>query len=501
MTDSRFRMGPAALALVLADAVIVYLSFVGALKIRLGNWVIWPDEMGLVPALVITVATYLIALGISGIYRHRPDTMHLEAFIKSGGAMVLAWPIALTLTYLVVPTQIPARSVTAGLCVFSIVGVLGFRAVLRFLYEYSNAPAAPQAVAPIDRISFNDILPRTPISIDESEIKDYLSGRTVLVTGAGGSIGSELCKRLLKLQPFRLILVDLSEYNLYQLENNLRKQLFAGELEFRIGDVRDEEIMGTIFSAFRPDIVFHAAAYKHVPLLERHPVEAFRNNTLSTVSLVKLCEAYDAEQFVLISTDKAVDPSSVLGATKRLAEWYVRSVNATMKCKTVRFGNVLGSHGSVIPYFVDQIASGGPVTVTHKDMRRFFMTADEACSLILQTLLLNSAPVFTIDMGDPVKIEDLANRLIGMLNDTGKEIEVTYSGIRPGEKLNESLWSDDETPHPTTHPEILGLNSSAPYSRLELDSYFEHLCSSYGHNKAAELRRALFETRLTIIDT
>ncbi len=499
MTDSRFRLGPASLFLLVADVVILYLAFVAALKIRLGNWVIWPDELGLVPALIITVLTYLTALGISGIYRHRPDTMHLEAFMKSGGAMLLAWPISLTLTYLVVPTQIPARSVTAALCVFSIVGVLGLRAVFRFFYEHNHSPEPVRATPAIDRISFNDILPRTPITIDESEIKDYLSGRTVLVTGAGGSIGGELCKRLLKLQPFRLILVDVSEYNLYQLENNLRKQLFSGELEFRIGDVRDEDIMGTIFSAFRPDIVFHAAAYKHVPLLERHPVEAFRNNTLSTVSLVRLCEAYDAEQFVLISTDKAVDPSSVLGATKRLAEWYVRSVDASMKCKTVRFGNVLGSHGSVIPYFADQIANGGPVTVTHKDMRRFFMTADEACSLILQTLMLDSAPVFTLDMGDPVKIEDLANRLISILNDSSRSIEIAYSGIRPGEKLNESLWSEDETPLPTKHPEILGLTSSAPFSRSELDTYFSHLATLYGHNKSAELRRALFENKLTIV--
>ncbi|NND71770.1 MAG: polysaccharide biosynthesis protein [Rhodothermales bacterium] len=498
MTDSRFRFQPSAILLVIADALIVYASFIGALKIRLGDWHAWPSDLGLVPALIITTITYLVALGLSRIYHHRPDTMHLEAFIKAGASMVLAWPISLTLTYLVVPTQIPARSVTAALCVFSIVGILGTRALLRFIKEYRGKPEPVPAT--LETISFDDILPRTPITIDEASIQDYLAGRTVLVTGAGGSIGSELCKRLLRLQPFRLILVDVSEYNLYQLENALRKQLFAGELEFRIGDVRDSDIMDTIFSAFRPDIVFHAAAYKHVPLLERHPVEAFRNNTLSTVSLVRLCEEYDAEQFVLISTDKAVEPSSVLGATKRLAEWYVRSVNADMKCKTVRFGNVLGSHGSVIPFFADQINAGGPVTVTHKDMRRFFMTADEACSLILQTLLLESAPVYTIDMGEPVLIEDLAKRLIGMLNESNRPIEIGYSGIRPGEKINESLWSDDETPVATTHAEILGLTSSAPFSRPELDTYFSHLASLYGHNKAATLRRALFDDKLTIVE-
>jgi FlaA1/EpsC-like NDP-sugar epimerase len=316
-----------------------------------------------------------------------------------------------------------------------------------------------------------------------------------MVTGAGGSLGSVLTDRLVALNPFRLVLIDVSEYNLFQLENVIRSRRFKGELEFRIADVRDEPIMRTVFSSHRPDIVFHAAAYKHVPLMERHPVEAFTNNTLSTVSLIRLCEEYEAEQFVLISTDKAVEPSSVLGATKRLAEWYVRSASLPMHCKTVRFGNILASHGSVVPMFVEQILRGGPVTVTHPDMERYFMTSSEACSLVLSTLLLHAAPVYTIRPGDPLRISALATRLIEELRPE-EPLRIEYVGMRPGEKLSEELFGPEEQPLETTIPGVVGLRSPAPFSRAELDDYFQYLDQLCRRNMTADLRRALFQDEI-----
>jgi FlaA1/EpsC-like NDP-sugar epimerase len=426
---------------VLFDAFIAYAALVAAYKIRVGVWDValtgagLTDETNLLPAAAISVVSYVTTLVLAGLYRVRAADMHLDEFLRIGAAMLAGWAVALTLTYLIVPEGIPPRSVTAAQCAFTMIGILGSRAVVRHLTEdrarNESRVTVSEVLADLDPASLID---RAPVTVDEAPIRDYLAGRSVLVTGAGGSIGSVLSERLMALNPLRLVLIDVSEYNLFQLENALRSRSFEGELEFRIADVRDEAIMRTAFSTHRPDIVFHAAAYKHVPLMERHPVEAFRNNTLSTVSLIRLCEEYEAEQFIFISTDKAVEPASVLGATKRLAEWYVRTANAPMRCKTVRFGNILASHGSVIPTFVEQILRGGPVTVTHPDMERFFMTAEEACALVVGTLLLDTAPVYTLKMGAPVRIKTLATRLIDRLDRAG-QVSVEYVGMRPGEKL------------------------------------------------------------------
>lgn len=489
---------PLTIAFLIVDSAVVYLAFVAALKIRLGTWSIFPSETGLTTTIAITVVTYLIVLGISGLYRVRPESMHLDNFLKFGVALLIGWTASLAVAYLVVPEQIPGRSITAGQCAFSLIGILGIRALVRYWNEnhlrdqHDDGPKRRS-----DELEFSPLLRRAPMEIDRDDLRNYLSGRTVLVTGAGGSIGTKLCRRLIDLNPFRLVMVDVSEYNLFQLENTLRNLRFEGELDFRIADVRDGAIMKTMFSAFHPDVVFHAAAYKHVPLMERHPVEAFTNNTLSTVSLLKLCEAYDAQQFVFVSTDKAVDPTSVLGATKRLSEWYVRAINGPMRCKTVRFGNVLASHGSVVPFFRDQIEKGGPVTVTHPEMKRFFMTTDEACSLILQTILLDSAPVYTIRMGNQIKIDELARYMIRRIGKSDKEIPIRYTGIRPGEKLDEALWSSNENPNSTAHKEIVGLTSDALYSRSELDNYFGYLEQLCSRNMTAELRKALFQTKLS----
>ncbi len=480
------------------DALVIYLAFVAAMKIRLGVWSIFPSETGITTTIAITVFTYLVVLGLAGLYSARPESMHLDEFLKFGVALLIGWTVSLAIAYIVVPEQIPGRSITAGQCAFSLVGILGIRAVVRYWREDRSPRRTTRIARPdLKSIDFAPLLERAPMAIDHSEIRNYLAGRTVLVTGAGGSIGAKLCRRLIELNPFRLVMVDVSEYNLFQLENALRNLRFEGELDFRIADVRDGAIMKTMFSAFHPDVVFHAAAYKHVPLMERHPVEAFTNNTLSTVSLLRLCEEYDAQQFVFVSTDKAVDPSSVLGATKRLSEWYVRAVNGPMRCKTVRFGNVLASHGSVVPFFADQIEKGGPVTVTHPEMKRFFMTTDEACSLILQTVMLDTAPVYTIRMGNQVKIVSLAEFMVKELASSESDVSINFTGIRPGEKLDEALWDQNETPVPTAHKDIVGLTSDALYSRSELDNYFRFLEQLCTRNMTAELRKALFQTKLS----
>lgn len=483
-----------ALFFMLADTVILYLAFVGALKIRLSTWTFPVLEAPWGMVLLLTIPVYLMALTLSGLYQMHPRTMHLDAFLKVAGSLLGGWAASLTLVYLVTPESMPPRSITAAHCMFSMVGILGFRALVRYLLERKASPARPVSPASAPPIPYDVLLGREPIEIDRVALRNYLSGRTVLVTGAGGSVGSELVRQLIQLRPFRLVMVDVSEYNLFQLENTLRGLSYEGDLQFRIADVRDEPMMRSLFSSLRPDIVFHAAAYKHVPLMERHPIEAFRNNTMTTVALMRLCETYQTEQFVFISTDKAVEPTSVLGATKRLAEWYVRTVHAPMVCKTVRFGNVLGSQGSVVPLFAEQIARGGPVTVTHPDMDRYFMTAQEAACLILQVLLIDEAPVYALQMGKPIRIVELAERMIAHFNpDPRRPIDIVFTGIRPGEKMHERLVADDETPVATPHPRIIGLQVAPPFSRAELDAVFVYLQKLCEDNRSEELRKALFQ--------
>ena len=498
---SSARLRRTALLLFFADAVLLYLAFIGALRMRLGVWDLAPFA-DFSSALFITTGVFLAVLVLAGLYRMDPRTMHLNAFLRISVALFFAWTVSLTLTYLADPSGMLPRSVTAIHAMLSLIGILGMRAAIRYTHEEhrngETGTASPVGYARVfPDVSVEDLLERTPAAIDEAGLRDYFSGRTVLVTGAGGSIGGELARQLTQLQPFRLVLVDVSEYNLFQLENQLRGRPFGGELVFRIADVRDEAIMRTVFSTSRPDVVLHAAAYKHVPLMERHPVEAFHNNTLATVSLLRLSEQFQAEQFVFVSTDKAVAPSSVLGATKRLAEWYVRAVQSPVRRKIVRFGNVLGTQGSVVPLFREQILSGGPVQITHPQMERYFMSADEACRLILQTLLLEEAPIYTLDMGDPVQIQWLAERMIERLSPyLDGPVEVVHTGIRPGEKLGEKLWDDHEEPTGTAHPSVIGLNSRAPYSRAELDAHLAYLEKLCQRGRPEALRKILFQTTL-----
>lgn len=305
-----------------------------------------------------------------------------------------------------------------------------------------------------------DLLGREPVQLDEAFLRQTLAGRTVLITGAGGSIGSELARQLAQQQPARLVLLEQSEFNLYSIEQELSLDFPALPLVRLLADVKDLAQMRQLFQHWRPQVVFHAAAYKHVPLLEDHnAAAALRNNTLGTYHAALASAEAQAERFVLISTDKAVNPTNVMGATKRAAERVLSSMAVThpgTRFMAVRFGNVLGSSGSVIPKFKDQIARGGPVTVTHPDIIRYFMTISEAARLVLQAGAVGeSGQVLVLDMGEPVRIVDLARSLIRLAGHTPDEIEIRFVGLRPGEKLYEELLADDDNAQPTNTPRLL----------------------------------------------
>lgn len=489
-------MGPlrtrAKVAFALLDTLVIAIAFLVAFRIRMATWDVFSYKGGLEVALGLTLATYLIALVASGLYRIRPDDLHLRAAWRVAFALLIGWAGSVLVTFLAVPRQMAPRSVSAVHWMLTLIGVLGIRGLLRQLIEWKRRGSAEAQLRSF-QAEISEVLGQKPVEIDRVAIQNYLAGRTVLVTGAGGSIGSELTKLLLTVQPFRLVLVDVSEYALFKMEERIRQASFSGDVVFRIADVRDEDIMHTVFETTRPDVVFHAAAYKHVPLMERHPVEAFRNNTLSTVSLIRLCERFDTEQFIFVSTDKVVEPTSVLGATKRLGEWYLRSAHSSMRRKIVRFGNVFGSQGSVVELFTDQIASGGPVRVTHPEMTRYFMSAHDACALILETLLFDDdMSIYMLRMGQPVSILDLAKRMITLYAADDADIEIVYTGVRPGEKLVERLHTDQETPIATSHPAVVALSSEAMFSRLELDEHLAQLEALCAENRTAELRKHLF---------
>lgn len=474
------------------DLTILVVGFFVAHRIRVGDWSIGSFGDGLGPVITISVLAYAVALIFSGIYGLHPRELHLNTVWRVGIALTIAWASSVLVMFLVSPTSLAPRTVYVVHWMLSLIGVLGWRGVVRQAFE--SAQPANLAGPAVHHPSIADVLGLEPVRIQEAAIQNYLSGRTVLVTGAGGSIGAELTSLLLVVKPFRLVLVDVSEYALFQLEERVKRSEYKGDVVFRIADVRDADIMRSIFEMTRPDVVFHAAAYKHVPLMERHPIEAFRNNTLSTVSLIRLCETFETEQFVFVSTDKVVEPSSVLGATKRLGEWYVRAADSAMNRKIVRFGNVFGSQGSVVELFANQIAAGGPVKVTHPEMERYFMSQHDACALILQTMLLQEeSSTYMLRMGQPVSIVWLAERMIALYGGSRGPVEIEFTGVRPGEKIKERLHSDFEVPQSTSHPSIVALSSNAPFSRTELDAHLSELEAMARDNQSAELRKALFK--------
>ncbi len=309
----------------------------------------------------------------------------------------------------------------------------------------------------IREVAIEDLLGREPVQLDEQQVNSSISGQVVVVTGAGGSIGSELCRQVCRFVPAKLVLVERFENALFEIHRELLATFPNVCLEPRIADVTDASRMEQIFSEGRPSIVFHAAAHKHVPMMECNPGEAVKNNVGGTRTVADLAHKYGVDRFVMISTDKAVNPTSVMGATKRVAEIYVQALANRSKTRfvTVRFGNVLGSNGSVIPIFKQQIAAGGPVLVTHPDMKRYFMTIPEASQLVLQAGAMGQGgEIFILDMGEPVKIVDLARDLISLSGFRPDEVPIEFSGVRPGEKLFEELSTDTEHADKTKHPKI-----------------------------------------------
>lgn len=311
----------------------------------------------------------------------------------------------------------------------------------------------------IKKIQIEELLEREPISLNIENIKTQLTNKTILVTGAAGSIGSEIVRQVIQFQPKKIILLDQAESPLYDMEMELKDEFDSLSYEIVIGDIRNIDRLENVFKTFQPQIVFHAAAYKHVPMMENNPSESILTNVLGTKNLADLAVKYHVEKFVMISTDKAVNPTNVMGASKRIAEIYTQSLGKTVQTKfiTTRFGNVLGSNGSVIPRFRQQIENGGPVTITHPEITRFFMTIPEACQLVLEAGTSgNGGEIFIFDMGESVKIIDLAKKMIKLSGLTlDKDIKITFTGLRPGEKLYEELLANEENTLPTHHKQIM----------------------------------------------
>lgn len=373
----------------------------------------------------------------------------------------------------------------------------GCKVPIKILPSMKQLLANPEALRQVRPMSLEDLLQREPIQMDRQELHPLLEGKRVLVTGAGGSIGSELCRQIARYQPASLILFERYENGLYALDLELRNQFPKVRIIPAVGDVTVHDRVIEVLRQTSPEIIFHAAAHKHVPLMELNPKEAVRNNVFGTKTVAEAALACGVDRFVLISTDKAVNPTSVMGATKRVAEDLLQSLSRRGQTRftVVRFGNVLGSNGSVVPLFTDQIRRGGPVTVTHPEIKRFFMTIPEAVQLVLQASHLGlGGEVFVLDMGEQVKVADLARNMIvlsGLVPDL--DIQIVYSGLRPGEKLYEELFDEAEQVEPTSHIKIRrAINSSAMQSD-RLDRAIAHLGTAVSQGDDGELIRRLKE--------
>lgn len=359
------------------------------------------------------------------------------------------------------------------------------RVTLKIIPRLNDVIHGKVTLNEIRNVEVEDLLGRDPVHVDLQGIADYVSNKTVLITGAGGSIGSELCRQIAPYQPAKLLLLGHGENSIYHIENELRRMFPQVAIESIIADVQDKTRIYKVFEEFRPKVVFHAAAHKHVPLMEKNPSEAVKNNVFGTRNVADAADHYGVERFVLISTDKAVNPTSIMGATKRIAEMYIQSLGRSSKTifAAVRFGNVLGSRGSVIPYFKEQIARGGPVSVTHPEMIRYFMTIPEASQLVIQAgAYAKGGEVFVLDMGQPVKILDLARdliRLSGLQPDI--DIKIEYTGIRPGEKLYEELLTDEEGLTSTLHNRIF-IGKPTNISRADVEIEIRRLEKVLGEN-------------------
>lgn len=350
-------------------------------------------------------------------------------------------------------------------------------------------------------VEVEDLLGREPVELDMGTISEYVTNKVVLVTGAGGSIGSEICRQISKFNPEKLILLGHGENSIYSIEMELKDTYRHTQIEFvtEIADLQDAEKMMLVMETHHPHVVYHAAAHKHVPLMERNPEEAVKNNVIGTMNVAEAASWHGVQTFVMISSDKAVNPTSVMGSTKRLAEMLIQHMDTISNTRfvAVRFGNVLGSRGSVIPLFKKQIQKGGPVTVTHPDMVRYFMTIPEASRLVIQAgALAKGGEIFVLDMGEPVKIVDLAKNLIKLSGNSVEEIGLEFTGMRPGEKLFEELLKDDEAHEQQVYPKIyVGKTSNLYIEEIE------EIISTYSSLNKAKLRERLLELANNRIDS
>ncbi len=344
-------------------------------------------------------------------------------------------------------------------------------------------------------VDINDLLRRDPVRLNDEAIRTLLQDKTVLVTGAGGSIGSEICRQVLKFHPRRLVLVERAENSLFYVEQELgQRQASSAEIVPQVADICDIERMDQIFEQTSPDVVFHAAAHKHVPMMERNPGEAIKNNVGGTRALAELADRHGVQEFVMISTDKAVNPTSIMGVSKQMAERFIHAFSEVTNTKfvVVRFGNVLASAGSVVPIFQEQIRRGGPITVTHPQIERFFMTIPEASQLVLQSAVMGKGgEIFVLDMGKPVRIVDLARDLVRLSGLDPDEIQIVFTGLRPGEKLYEELYFDDEERLPTPHEKVF-VAYHRPYQLDEVRQMIEEL-TGLAHGDPEALRRRIQE--------
>ncbi|MUV37179.1 Capsular polysaccharide biosynthesis protein CapD [Lentibacillus sp. JNUCC-1] len=352
------------------------------------------------------------------------------------------------------------------------------------------------SVSNLKNVEVEDLLGRRPVELDINAISEYVTGQTVMVTGAGGSIGSELCRQLMRFTPGKIVLVGHGEFSIYTIDMELKQDYGQTETEIVpvIGDVQDRDRMFEIMQEHQPMIVYHAAAHKHVPLMEYNPHEAVKNNVMGTRNVAEAADAFGVNTFVLVSTDKAVNPTNVMGASKRIAEMVIQDLNKRSQTKyvAVRFGNVLGSRGSVIPLFKKQIERGGPVTVTDPEMTRYFMTIPEASRLVIQAgTLAKGGEIFVLDMGEPVKIVDLARNLIRLSGYTENEIEIQFSGKRPGEKMFEELLNENEV-HPDAVYEKIYVGKTVQVDRQIIDMMLENLPHNSGEMLKDELLGIVF---------
>lgn len=358
--------------------------------------------------------------------------------------------------------------------------------ILPPLYKSSNRRSL---ISRVRRVNMEDLLGRKPVKIDMARVCGYIRDKTVLVTGGGGSIGSELCRQIVALDPKLLIILDNCENNLFDIENELIDSGFGHIIAVILYDVKHSYNVEDVFQKYHPQVVFHAAAYKHVPMMERNPEEALWNNVVGSLNTAEMAAKYRSEAFILVSTDKAVNPTSIMGATKRLAELIIKDFNVSSQTRfaAVRFGNVLGSRGSVIPTFEKQIERGGPVTVTHPDMKRYFMTIPEAVGLVIQAgSMAHGGEIFVLDMGEPIKIVDLAYDLIRLYGyKPGQDIEVIFSGVRPGEKLSEELFYKKEEILSTSHERIFISSKEADDNYIGIHKKLTEMIKTAGSERSA----------------